>query len=236
MSNSYFQFKEFAIQQDRCAMKVSTDACIQGAWTPLRSDITSVLDIGTGTALLSLMIAQRLPKAWIDAIELNEAAAEQAEENVASSRFGDRIRIIKDNAATWKGTRQYDLIICNPPFFKSGLLGPDIDRNAARHIDSLDAGTLTQIVLDHLACQGVASFLWPAKEFEAFKAAASDAGLYLVRQLNVRHRPGGAVTRIVGLWQKTPGSFTQEELIIKKSSEDYSDEFVDLLRPFYLSL
>jgi tRNA1Val (adenine37-N6)-methyltransferase len=237
MSNSYFSFKQFTVHQDRCAMKVSTDACIQGAWTPLRPEIRRVLDVGAGTGLLSMMIAQRLPGVHVDAIELNEAAAAQAKENVASSPFADRIHIIKGDAASWNAGERYDLIVCNPPFFKSALLGPDKHRNAARHIDSLDAATLAKIILDHLATNGTASFLWPVKEFEAFKIAAGEVGLYLAQRLNIRHRATSPVTRVIGIWQKlAPASYISEELMIRASNEAYSQEFADLLRPFYLSL
>lgn len=236
MSNSYFQFKQFTVNQGRCAMKVSTDACIQGAWTPLRPGIRRVLDIGTGTGLLSLMIAQRLHDTSIDAIELDEEAVLQARENVSSSPFADRIQIILGDAALWETERRYDLIICNPPFFKSALLGPDKPRNAARHIDSLDAATLAQVVLNYLDPQGVASFLWPVQEFESFKEVADKAGLHLVRQLSIRHRPAAPETRVVSLWQKTPLGYEKEELTIKSSVEGYSEEFAALLKPFYLAL
>jgi tRNA1Val (adenine37-N6)-methyltransferase len=217
-------------------MKVSTDACIQGAWTPAEADTKRALDVGTGTGLLALMLAQRQPEATIDAIELNEAAAKQAADNVACSPFANRINVVQGDASLSEGSGEYDLIICNPPFFKGALLGPDVHRNAARHVGALDSTVLTRIMLNHLAPDGKASFLWPVKEFAAFIAVASRAGLYLTRQLNIRHRCDGPVIRIVAVLQRKPMSHTEEELTIRKSSETYTDEFAALLRPFYLKL
>ncbi|MGN6568280.1 MAG: tRNA1(Val) (adenine(37)-N6)-methyltransferase, partial [Flavipsychrobacter sp.] len=133
MSNQYFQFKQFRIEQDKCAMKVSTDACIQGAWTPIHDHVRHVLDIGTGTGLLSLMLAQRDPRMHIDAVELDEQAATQAKENIVSSPFSERIDIIHGDAKEYQANQQYDLIICNPPFFQNSLLGDNSKRNTARH-------------------------------------------------------------------------------------------------------
>src|SRR5205085_2984467 len=122
-SNSYFQFKQFRVQQEATAMKVSTDACIQGAWTPIEPFVKNVLDIGTGTGLLSLMVAQRNNHILIDAIELDENAAQQATENIHASPWGDRINIVNGDIRNYTFNRQYDLIICNPPFFQNSLLG-----------------------------------------------------------------------------------------------------------------
>eukprot|EP01136_Pigoraptor_vietnamica_P012822 Opistho-1_new@53158 len=117
MSNHYFQFKQFTIHQDKCAMKVSTDACIQGAWTPIANDVVHVLDIGTGTGLLSLMLAQRNSNIHIDAIELDADAARQAQENISASPWADRVDVMQGDVTAYQFAKQYDMVICNPPFF-----------------------------------------------------------------------------------------------------------------------
>src|SRR5437763_1278410 len=115
MSQSYFQFKQFTIHQDHCAMKVSTSACIQGAWTPIPDNAGSALDVGTGTGLLSLMLAQRAPQLSIDSIEIDAIAAAQANENVHQSPFADHIHLMQCDAKEYNPEKKYDLIICNPP-------------------------------------------------------------------------------------------------------------------------
>src|SRR4051812_8170670 len=117
MSNSYFQFKRFRIDQGSCAMKVTTDACIQGAWCPISPDVKAVLDIGAGTGLLSLMLAQRNDDICIDAIEYDKDAAIQAAGNVLASGWRDRISILYADVRDHRFARRYDLIISNPPFF-----------------------------------------------------------------------------------------------------------------------
>src|SRR6185369_1848613 len=121
MSNSYFQFKQFTIHQDRCAMKVTTDACLFGAWVAekvksQKSKIKNLLDIGTGTGLLSLMYSQKNSNCTIDAIEINEEAYEQAKENVAASPFAEQVHVMKGDVRTFLLDKKYDLIISNPPF------------------------------------------------------------------------------------------------------------------------
>ena len=218
-------------------MKVSTDACIQGAWTPVGPETKQVLDIGAGTGLLSLMLVQRAPQAMIDAVELDKAASTQALENVLTSQFSDRIRVINADASQWQSSDGYDLIICNPPFFHNALLGPDTSRNAARHVDALDAGSLIRLSLELLMPNGTASFLWPHDVFNSFKEQAVASGLHLHHQLNIQHRPGSPVTRIIGLFGKTqPQSSKEDTLTIKDNTEQYTPGFVALLRPFYLHL
>lgn len=237
MSESYFRFKQFRIGQERCAMKVSTDACIQGAWTPVPPVCRSILDIGAGTGLLSLMLAQRAPNAEILALENDRAAAGQAAENAAASPFARRIQILNADASAWSSIARFDLIICNPPFFKNSLQGPDARRNQARHVSSLDAACLVRLALAQLAPEGQASFLWPAEAHEAFASEAEQAGLLLQRQLRICHRAGSRVGRVVGIFgRKTPAAVATETLVIKDGSDAYTEDFRELLRDFYLAL
>ncbi len=236
MSNSWFQFKQFTVQQDRCAMKVSTDACILGAWTPTNRAVQRALDIGAGTGLLSLMLAQRMPAAYFDAVELDAEAALQAMENVAASPFGSRIRVSHADAADWEAPEGYDLIVSNPPFFSRALLGPDAARNAARHAGSLDADALIRIVYRLLSPEGYASFLWPLQEHHEFLSKAAER-LFLMKSLFIRHREGGKVTRVVSIWGKLPvAGPTEETLTIKDATDHYTPQFAALLSPFYLNL
>ncbi|MEP7128610.1 MAG: methyltransferase, partial [Chitinophagales bacterium] len=131
MSNTYFQFKQFRIDQDQSAMKVATDACILGAATPAPAD-GAILDIGTGTGLLSLMIAQKC-SGRIDAVELDEGSFHQATSNVQNSLWKDRINVIHSDVRTFHPNKKYDLIICNPPFFENHFKSPFLQKNKAKH-------------------------------------------------------------------------------------------------------
>jgi tRNA1Val (adenine37-N6)-methyltransferase len=139
MANSFFQFKQFIIHQDRCAMKVTTDACLFGAWVAKevggqKSEVETILDIGTGTGLLSLMLAQKT-NATIDSVEIDEAAAEQAQENANASLWKDRIFVMPGDAKDMAYTfcKNFDIIISNPPFYENELTSSDHQKNLAHH-------------------------------------------------------------------------------------------------------
>jgi tRNA1Val (adenine37-N6)-methyltransferase len=236
MSNAYFAFKQFIVHQDRCAMKVSTDACIQGAWTPVPQGAKRVLDIGAGTGLLSLMIAQRAPGVHIDAIELDAAAAEQAAENVAGSPFSAQIDVRQGDATALQPSKPYDLIICNPPFFRNSLQGPDAARRAARHGRSLNAGSIVTLILAHLAPGGAACLMWPQSEQEAFRLQARSQGLYLRSRLLVRDRAGSRINRAIGMYGLQAAEPEDHELVIKQADGSYTSDFTRMLAPFYLHL
>jgi tRNA1Val (adenine37-N6)-methyltransferase len=237
MSESFFQFKQFRVEQDRCAMKVSTDACIQAAWTPIPPYCRSILDVGAGTGLLSLMLAQRAPNVEILALENDAAAAQQAAENAGASPFAARVEVVHADASAWSCGERFDLIICNPPFFKNSLQGPDARRNQARHMSSLDAACLIRLTLAQLAPEGLASFLWPEEVHEAFAEEAQQAGVFLLKELRICHRAGSRVGRVAGIFGRNkPLDVALKTLFIKDSSDGYTEDFRDLLRDFYLAL
>ncbi len=237
MSNSYFQFKQFRVEQGRCAMKITTDACIQGAWTPLHGDVRRILDVGTGTGLLALMLAQRTTEALIDAIELDAEAATQAKENIAASVWKDRVNIIAGDAREHAYAGSYDLIIVNPPFFNDSLHGPDKNRNLARHTLCLSYADLASILHAGLSANGYASVLLPAEEYVLWTAHAQSTGLHEYGKLVVRHTAGAEVKRVVGLFSKNIVSeYTEQTLTIRSEGQYYSEDFVTLLSPFYLAL
>lgn len=182
MANQYFSFKQFTIQQDRCAMKVSTDACLFGAYIAELGRSRSVLprtilDIGTGTGLLSLMLAQKHPQAQITALELDEQAAIQAKENVFNSPWNERITVIRQDVLHWNETEDsiFDLIICNPPFFNQHLLSEGEQRAMARHDNYLSLTHLNQIAEKHLTDQGMLALLLPhSRKEECLKLFQKD--------------------------------------------------------------
>ena len=237
MSNSYFQFKQFRIEQGRAAMKVSTDACIQGAWTPVSSPVRKALDIGTGTGLLSLMLAQRNKEVLIDAVELDPDAAQQAKDNVATSPWKERITVMQADIRTFPFIRKYDLIICNPPFFINSLLGPTDERNKARHTLSLSFQELFEVIRSNLADGGYASIMLPPVEHAQWSTIIQENGWKTYHELHVQPRVASPANRIVSLCSPIASrSFLEEQLIIKDKADHYTPEFIHLLRPFYLAL
>ena len=244
MSNTWFQFKQFTIEQDQCAMKVSTDACIQGAWAgrflSSRPDCGTVLDIGTGTGLLSLMIAQKAPWATVTALEQEQQAARQAAENMERSPWHSSCRVVPLALQDWIASRHpstlFDFIICNPPFFHNQLPARKAERNMARH-DALSPALLTRSVRALLSPSGHCCILYPAREWSSWETHARQNGLFLSQVLHVRpgaHRP---VNRITGIYApQAPGSIAEEELIIYETPGMYSSGFRKLLEDYYLGL
>lgn len=236
MSNHYFEFRQMRIEQDRCAMKVSTDACIQGAWTTIASDTKRVLDIGCGTGLLSLMLAQRNNNIYIDALEIDPLAAQQAKENISNSKFSDQILVTECDAKTWEKESYYDLIICNPPFFSQSLKGHDPKRNKARHNDEFGFDDLLKVIDINLKKEGTASILLPFSEINRWEKAMSQTNLTLMNTLLIKPFEHQAPNRVVMILSKQEGKNEREELVIYQEPKQYSSKFTDLLRPFYLHL
>lgn len=235
MPNSFFRFKQFTVHQTDAVLKVSTEACILGAWATAPAGATRLLDVGTGTGLLALMLAQRYPLATIDAVELAEPAARQATENVASSPFADCIWVHLAAIQKFSMFNGYDLIVANPPFYQHNLRSPHATRNTAKHAESLSFDDLLAAVRRLLAPAGAFVVLLPPFETEGFLQKAADSGLFLHRQLRISHRPGGKLFRLVselGFPEKTA---VFEEFSIHAPDGGHSPEFVALLKPYYLN-
>lgn len=227
-------------------MKVSTDACIQGAWAARQvqqyygqKETFRLLDIGTGTGLLSLMLAQLHATATVEAIELNKEAYEQALENFVASPWKDRLDVkhtsLADFLQTTKTPRKYDLIICNPPFFHNQLQAPLQARNEARHSISLSKEALAAAVA-RLMEQGMFCVMYPEREWEDWMQAAKAAGLFCNHLLEVQPRPDLAVNRMIGFFSKKPAITVKEHLLIYEADKSYTSAFRRLLQPYYLAL
>lgn len=237
MSNSYFRFKQFTVQQDRSAMKVSTDACIQGAWTPCFENVKKVLDVGAGTGLLSLMLAQRFDKVSIDAVELDENAASQAAENVTASPWGGRINIIHGDATQFEFQGLYDMVICNPPFFRNSLKGTGNERNMARHDMTLGYEDLLGVLNTTLDANGYACVLLPYTEHLFWEQLLAGNGWHVFHKLVVSPRATLQPNRVVSLCRRGRHIKTQHEhLCIYNIGQSYTGEFRQLMAPFYLQL
>lgn len=245
MANDWFQFKQFRITQDKCAMKVSTDACIQGAWAAAIFSgrrIQNILDIGTGTGLLSLMLAQQIENAAIDAIEINEPAFRQAQENFAASVWEQRLEAHHSSLHDYvtrneEDNKQYDLIICNPPFFHNHLQAQTKARNDARHSISLNKEELAGTVTTLLKPDGCFCVLYPESEWQSWQQTAVQAGLFLLETIFVKPYAVSAPNRVIGLFTTEPVDNSKEStLVIYNTSKQYTPEFITLLQPYYLAL
>lgn len=236
MSNSYFQFKQFTVWHDKCAMKVGTDGVLLGAWAPVR-DAHRILDVGTGTGLVALMLAQRsLPEAGIVALEIDGPAAAQARENVARSPWKERIEVVQADFKEYRSSDKFDVIVSNPPYFVDSLECPDRQRNSARHTDSLTYEDLLAGVSGLLAEEGTFTLVIPADVADKVKAVASAQRLQAVRQLNVITKPGGIPKRTLITFSFSGGECVVEELLTEVARHQYSDEYIALTREYYLKM
>ncbi len=234
MANSYFQFKQFRINQDQTAMKVCTDSCVLGAWAEVEK-ARQILDIGTGTGLLSLMVSQR-SEAQITAVEINEAAARQATENFNESPWKDRIRLITRSLQNFsrENTQTFDLIISNPPFFQASLRPEDVAKTTAKHTRELPFEDLLQFVETALTPDGVFYLLLPPAEAEIFRKLAKPAGLFPVKALQLFTQPNGKHLRTIYAYSQINRPLTSETLIIRNADQTYSAGFAELLQAYYL--
>ena len=234
MSNSWFRFKQFTIQQHSTSMKVCTDSCLLGAWTAMRiKNVNHILDIGTGTGLLALMLAQKTG-ARIDAIESDPEAVQQAKQNITDAPWTDRIRILEADVRTHRFETVYDFIITNPPFFESDLRSPEKKKNMAKHDESL---TLEQLIGSIRSCldpKGSFSILLPFHRTDFFERLAVANGFFLMEKLTVRQTTHHAPFRSIGLYGTTePGKLLQSEMPIKDESGKYSAAFRELMNEYY---
>ena len=235
MPNPYFAFKQFTVRHDRCAMKVGTDGVLLGAWTDL-SHSRRILDIGTGTGLIALMLAQRSMDARITAIDLDSAAVEQAQENIQASPWKDRIEALQQDICTYHPNGTFDTIVSNPPYFIDSLKCPDGQRSTARHTDTLDADRLIGKVSELLTSDGRFSIILPAEQTEDLIRVAGEKGLHPSRQTWVITRPGLSPKRILMEFRKIPVTLQPDELVIELERHVYSEEYIALTKEFYLKM
>lgn len=226
MGGSRFAFKRFAIDQSGCAMKVGTDGVLLGAWCDCSG--RRILDAGTGSGLIALMLAQRNACAEIDAVEIDPAAAECARGNVAASPWSDRVEVICAALQDFFTDRRYDLLVSNPPYFSETLLSPDPARAAARHNCSLPYRELISAALRLLASDGRLSLILPAGEMPAFSLQASAAGLHLLRRCEVATKPDAAPKRVMSEWGRADAAAELSRITIG------DDEYRRLTCDFYL--
>ncbi len=240
MSNSYFQFKQFTVHQDRCAMKVTTDSCLFGAWVAgelakEKTDQTSLLDIGTGTGLLSLMIAQKTGVA-INTIEIDTAAYGQAKENITVSPWKERIQLFNDDIRQFNFSKKYDFIVSNPPFYENELQSPGKERNIAHHSADLSLTDLFEIIKNNLSSNGSFFLLLPYKRNEEINDLLKKYNLYASKKIVVRQTTKHDYFRILLKGNLLNPETKTEEIAIRNTNQEYTREFIQLLKDYYLYL
>lgn len=228
-----FTFKQFHVQHDRCAMKVGTDGVLLGCWTDVPAE-GSVLDIGTGSGLIALMVAQRT-QAQIDAIDIASDAYEQACINFAQSPWNERIKAYIASIQEWQTQEQYDLIVSNPPYFNNSLKNPDKGRELARHTDSLSYADLFAHSARLLKDEGRLSIILPAEaESEACNLARTH-GLSLTRVTRVYSKESKPARRVLLSWTKKADCVVQEDILVLENAEGgRSTQYQELAKDFYL--
>lgn len=244
MANTFFSFKSFTVHQDKAAMKVCTDACLFGAWTSLHalSSVTErVLDIGTGTGLLSLMLAQ-FTHATIEAVEIDANAAMQAKENFKASPWREQLSVHHQPIEEYllQEPQKFDLIISNPPFFENQLKSAQENRNLAMHSQQFSLNQLAKVMSNLLTDVGIGAVLLPYQRTDEWRNMASQAELSIVRSCSVKQTENHPFFRNLFLLRKRAASEKlaqkekKEEISIKMGA-DYSPEFKEILKPYYLA-
>lgn len=236
-----FQFKEFSIHQDKTAMKVGTDGVLLGAWCAVDQYPNAILDIGSGTGVIALMLAQRSDAMTIDAVELDEDAYEQTVVNFEKSDWGDRLygyhATFQEFAAEIAAEEEsYDLIVSNPPFYTDTFESEDASRNKARFTSALSFEELVAGVSKILSEKGVFSTIIPFKEEDKFIHLAKEHHLFLNRVCRVQGNTTSEVKRSLLAFSSEETEIQETHLIIETARHQYTEDYVNLTKDFYLKM
>jgi tRNA1Val (adenine37-N6)-methyltransferase len=232
------RFKQFTIAQDRCPMKVGTDGILLGAWAGTRG-VKRILDIGTGTGLIAIMLAQRTStEAIIDGVEIDALSCQQAQENMAASPWAERLNAVESSVQDYARSTatDYDLIVSNPPFFSGGTISQTQDKTSVRHTVKLPHGDLLSATRNLLARQGRLAVVLPYIEGLRFQELAATYGFHVASVTEVRAKASKPVERLLMEFKFTPGETTKEELVIMKEDGGWTAEFINLTKTYYLHM
>lgn len=234
-----FQFKQFSVEQDRTAMKIGTDGVLLGAWTPIDNNPFSILDVGTGTGIIALMLAQRSAAEQIDALEIDEDAYEQATDNFENSPWNDRLFCFHAGLDEFveEPEDEYDIIVSNPPFYSEDFKSNNEQRDLARFQDAMPFEQLIEAAALLLSEKGVFSVIIPFKDESTFLALAHKQELYPLKITRVKGTPTSETKRsLLAFSRNCNADSTVEELIIETERHCYTPEYITLTKDFYLKM
>lgn len=239
--STLFKFKEFSIHQDKTAMKIGTDAVLLGAWVFLENEIDSILDVGSGTGIIALMLAQRSFALIIDAVEIDNDAYEQTVTNFENSNWGDRLYCYHSSFQNFadeiaEEDETYYLIISNPPFYTDEFESKNDARNKARFTTSLSFNELLKGVSKILSKKGKFAVIIPFKEEQGFVKLAKENNLFLNRVCHVKGNPSSAFKRSLLEFSFEDKKLIKENLTIEIKRHQYTDEYINLTKDFYLKM
>ena len=236
---SAFQFKQFSVLQDRCAMKIGTDGVLLGAWTPIENNPKSILDIGTGTGIIALMLAQRSNAKQIDALEIDENAYEQATDNFENSPWNDRLFCFHAALDEFieEPEDEYDLIVSNPPFYSEDFRSENEQRDLARFHEAMPFEDLIEAADLLLSENGIFSVIIPYKEEERFIELCAEVELFLVKVTRVKGSYKTPIVRSLLAFKRYElAVLVADELVIEIYRHEYTDEYIELTKAFYLKM
>nr|WP_315158758.1 methyltransferase [uncultured Flavobacterium sp.] len=236
---SKFEFKQFSVEHDRCAMKIGTDGVLLGAWTPIENNPFSILDIGTGTGIIALMLAQRCGAQQIDALEIDEDAYEQATDNFENSPWNDRLFCFHAGLDEFveEPEDEYDIIVSNPPFYSEDYKSNDNQRDLARFQDAMPFEDLIEAAALLLSENGIFSVIIPFKEEENFLALAKEYELYPLKITRVKGSPTSETKRsLLAFGRNENTAVFSDELIIETARHIYTPRYIELTKDFYLKM
>lgn len=238
MREKIFKFKQFSVKNDLSAMKVGTDGVLIGSWTDVSNDIANILDIGTGTGLIALMLAQRTSCNHILGIELDKKACQEAEENVSLSPWNGRIEIMNVDFIEFleKNKTKFDLIVSNPPFFSTAILAPDLRRATARHNSNLTLNELIKGASSLLSDKGRFSFIYPYADKDLILNTAGENGLYATKITSVYPTVNSIPKRVLIELSKMRKETLVDSLIIEIDRHKYTSQYKELTKIFYLNM
>jgi tRNA1Val (adenine37-N6)-methyltransferase len=234
MGNSWFQFQEFRVEQDQCAMKISTDAVLLGSLAAATNP-QKILDVGTGTGVIALMLAQRFAGVDIQAVELDHLAAKQARFNFENSPFANRLDLWEGKFQDFQFSQKFDLMVSNPPYFPDHLKSPDPQRNLALHTDGLTFVELVQQVVRGLDSEGMFWLILPPRQMQDLEKIALRYSLYPSQRFTVQDNPDKPIIReILGFgWEKKDCLTSQ--IFIKEQTGQFHESYKALISGFLLN-
>ncbi|WP_375578379.1 methyltransferase [Marivirga tractuosa] len=232
---SIFQFKEFSVQQKNSPAKITTDATVFAASLQIYSNVRSVLEVGTGTGVLSLMLAQRYPDIKIDAVEINPLAYEEAQYNFKNSKWKDRLEVIFTDFNWFNANHKYDLIFSNPPFFQNNMQSQtNHGKNIAYHTNQLSFTSLAKGIDLNLAENGEAHIMLPFYEMSLFEKEMKAIGFQCKRSIELRHQAESKIIRLFNLYDRgeVESKIEKKVVIVRDENNDFHPSYIRLMKDF----